>query len=462
MKKAYWIIAGIILLCLSIFYFTRSSANAEDDKPVTTEVSQGDFEVSVKATGELRAKNSVKIRGPKRMREADIWQTTITRIAPEGTALKKGDWVASLDKSGVEGKLSDARGEIEKIETQLEQAKIDTTIELSGMRDQLSDLKFDMKEKELLVQQSQFEAKMVIQQAELNLERIRRDYAQLINNYELKQQQKIAKIAEINASLRQQKRKYRLLESIGEEFDIKAPEDGMLIYLSGWNGDKKGEGGQVSAWNPLVGELPDLSSMVSVTYVNEVDISKIRVGQEVTVGIDAFPDKSFEGTVKSVANVGQQLRNQDAKVFEMIVELTSSDSTLRPAMTTSNEVSVRAISEAIYIPLEALNQDSMTYVIMNRNNKPIKQEIVIGHVNENNVTVELGLEAGQEIYLHYIGDREELDFNALTHVDKQTAKNKFEKSNASYEKAMANKSKETKPFDGKMESGGQGTTIIFN
>jgi HlyD family secretion protein len=61
--------------------------------------------------------------------------------------------------------------------------------------------------------------------------------------------------------------------------------------------------------------------MISVTYVNEIDISKVRPGQKVTLGIDAFPEKQLEGEVIAVANIGQALPRSDAKVFEVRIRV---------------------------------------------------------------------------------------------------------------------------------------------
>ncbi|MEZ4997192.1 MAG: efflux RND transporter periplasmic adaptor subunit [Bacteroidales bacterium] len=59
----------------------------------------------------------------------------------------------------------------------------------------------------------------------------------------------------------------------------------------------------MSPWDPVVATLPDLSSMISKTYVNEIDVSKVKVGQPVRLTVDAFPEKSYTGEVISVANM---------------------------------------------------------------------------------------------------------------------------------------------------------------
>jgi hypothetical protein len=171
----------------------------------------------------------------------------------------------------------------------------------------------------------------------------------------------------------------------------------MVIYRQGRGGKVK-EGSQISSWDPVVATLPDLSTMQSITYINEVDIRKIKVGQTVQIGLDAFPDKRLTGKVIQVANVGQQRPNSDAKVFEVLVRVNESDVLLRPAMTTSNSILIEEKSDVVYVPLEAINveSDSINYVYL-KNGK--KQEVKLGLANSNDVIIEMGLEEGQDIFL---------------------------------------------------------------
>ena len=70
----------------------------------------------------------------------------------------------------------------------------------------------------------------------------------------------------------------------------------------------------MSTWDPVVATLPDHTTMVSKTYINEVDINTVKVDQKVEIGLDAFPEKKLTGTVIEVANVGEQKPNTDAHV----------------------------------------------------------------------------------------------------------------------------------------------------
>ena len=141
--------------------------------------------------------------------------------------------------------MREIQSELDKIQTQLDQAEIDTAIELRAIRDDLVNLKFGMKEKKLQVEQSKYEPQMVIRQAEIDLEKSERDYTQLVQKAELTQTKTVAQISEIMTSLRQEQMKLQRLVDLSDKFIINAPKDGMVIYARSWEG-KIGPGSQIS------------------------------------------------------------------------------------------------------------------------------------------------------------------------------------------------------------------------
>ncbi|MBO6762746.1 MAG: HlyD family efflux transporter periplasmic adaptor subunit, partial [Roseivirga sp.] len=138
--------------------------------------------------------------------------------------------------------------------------------------------------------------------------------------------------------------------------------------------------------------------MISTTFINEVDIRKVKVGQQVEIGLDAFPEKRLTGRVTRVARVGQQNPNSDAKVFEVIARVNERDGDLRPAMTTSNIIITQKLEDVVYVPLECLNtyNDSINYVI--KKNGTL-QEVKVGLTNSNEAVIEMGVEEGDVLYL---------------------------------------------------------------
>ena len=457
------IFLAVLLVALlgGIYYFAAPAASEDRQDELLTPVRFGEFVIKVTATGELKAKRSEKIQGPQGMRAAGIWQTTISDMVSEGTVVKEGDYVAQLDKTELTDKLREAQTEIEKSQTQMEQAKIDTAIEMRGLRDELINLKFARKEKLLQVEQSKYEAPAVIQQAELDLERTDRDYGQLVTKYQLSQERAAAKISEISATLKQNELKFTQLQKLGSSFRVLAPKSGMVIYSRSWNG-KIGPGSQVRAWDPVVAELPDLSDMVSKTFVNEVDISRVKKGQDVNIEVDAFPDNQYTGTVIKVANIGEQLRNYDSKVFEVTVQVNEPDSILRPAMTTSIEIVTDIYKDVRSIPLEALYKDSLSFVFKKEGPKVFKQEVITGLSNEDEIMIEHGLEEGDMVLLNMPDNAEEMKLVPLDQKIKDEIIRKQEEEQKRRQARMLEKMKQVKDENLQDDKSGGGGFIIFN
>ena len=114
-SKYFYLIGFAALLVLAYFFFRTNTEEQTSD--VFTEVFQGEFFISVTGTGELKAKNSVKIRGPQGMRPAGIYETTLSDLVPEGTIVQEGDYVGALDRTEISNKMTNFQTEIEKIAT---------------------------------------------------------------------------------------------------------------------------------------------------------------------------------------------------------------------------------------------------------------------------------------------------------------------------------------------------------
>jgi multidrug efflux pump subunit AcrA (membrane-fusion protein) len=399
LKKPWfkWVAGGIIILAVAGVY---ASSRTEETVDLIVQPTMGPFRVTVTAAGDLRAKNAVMIMGPTAARNLRLPEIEIQHIVPEGTVVQKGDYVAELDRSQLQTRLQDMQLEMEQTLSTYEQTKLDTLMTLSQARDQHVDLQYAMEEARIRMEQSVYEAASVRRQAEIDYEKAQRAYQQAIDQYQTQVAQAQARMRAVDADLLKAQREYDALAGLADGFTVLAPENGMVIYRRQRNGTRIMEGSAVSSWDPVIAELPDLSIMESVTYINEVDIQKIRVGQHVEVGLDADADTKVTGTVTRVANVGEQRPDSDAKVFEVIVQINETDSTLRPAMTTSNTIIVAEVPEALQIPLETIHtDDSLNFVYKRSGGGVTRQEVLLGLLNENNAVVLAGVEVGDELYL---------------------------------------------------------------
>jgi multidrug efflux pump subunit AcrA (membrane-fusion protein) len=370
----------------------------------------GAFEITVTTTGELEARSSEKIYGPIGLRDFRIWQIKIEDIIPDGTVVDSGDYVAALDRTELVNKIKDQELEVERLQTQYTKTQLDTTLEMRTARDNLINLKYALEERQIVVDQSIYEPPATQRQAQIELDRARRNYEQAVENYEVKMQKAQADMQDISTQLRKAQSELNKATGLLDKFTIFAPKAGMVIYRRGWDGQKQGVSSTISVWDPVVAELPNLKEMKSKTYVNEIDISKVKAGQQVKIGVDAFPDRKYTGIVTEVANIGQQLPNTNAKVFEVVIEVNEYDSILRPAMTTKNEILTATLDSVLYLPLDCIqSNDSISYVYQSGT----RRQVLLGPSNENEVVIKEGLEKGEMVYLVPPSDAEEYRLTEL-------------------------------------------------
>lgn len=406
--KRILVIGGILLAIIALVVFNKMTSRKLNDNSFA-EVKRGVFEITVVNSGELLAENSIDIKGPEiqmgsmggrggggfNMRAMDL---KIQDIVPEGTIVKEGDYIAQLDRSSYSNTLKDEIERLKTYQNNVDLKILDTAVVLTDQRDAIKNQRYVVEEASLTLEQDKYEPPATIRNAEKNLDKTKRALAQKIKGYDLI-------VAQSRADLRYQlmrlSRQTRLVDGLQEflgKFTVNAPASGMVIYKKDRNGTKRKAGSTINAFDRIIATLPDLNVMISKVYVNEIDISKVKPGQKVTINVDAFPQKAFTGSVFTIANIGEVLPNTESKMFEVQIRLDGSDPDLRPSMTTGNKILIRTYDNVTYIPSESVHAgvDSIPFVYSKNNTKNI---VVLGEANDKNVIVEKGLDAGKMIYL---------------------------------------------------------------
>lgn len=412
MKRKIYIGSGVVVLIISLFLIF-SSGGDQTESTLFVKVKKGDLPIDVIATGELQAIRSQKIYAPSLLRSLGISQIKISDMATEGTILKEGDFVARLDPSEIGSKLSSLGIELDQKLSELKTVKLDTALTLRQETENILNLKYAKEEKELEVKQSIYEPPAVQRKTEIALEKAKRNYDQAVTNLRLKKQQAESKVFKVQSELRQVQAKIDKMEQGLQSLTVTAVQNGMLVYYTNWNGKIK-PGATINTWNPVIASIPDLSEMISKTYVNEIDISKVKKGQNVNINIDAFPEKQLTGEIIKIANIGQKMNGADAKVFEVEIKVNEQDSILRPAMTTTNTIIIEQMKEVLYLPIEAIfTQDSTQFVYINKGGNLKKQEVLTGKSSAEFIVIKKGLKEEDEISLVAPDNSEKLKLKLL-------------------------------------------------
>jgi multidrug efflux pump subunit AcrA (membrane-fusion protein) len=401
MKKTYTITGlTIVLSLIALYIFIKLTSRDETEELDFAIALKGSLEIVVSGTGELIPERMVDIMGPKLIQYRNIRMAgvKITDIIPEGSKVKQGDYIATLDRTNFDNNLKDELAALDVLKTEVEMKILDTAVTLGTMRDEIRNQTFAVEEARLILERSMYEPPATIRKAELDLDRGARLLEQKKKNYLLKRQQTIADIKNVTVNLNIQQRKVDELNEILSGFVITAPSDGLLIYKTDRSGVKIKTGSTLDPFNPIVATLPDLSSMFSKMHVSEVEVNKVRPGLPVQITLDALADASLTGSVVSIANIGEQLPNSDSKMFEVLIRVNEADPRLMPSMTTTNRVIVETFLNVTFVPIESIHagEDSIPFVYTKSGTKNV---IIPGESNDKNTIIEKGIEAGTAVWL---------------------------------------------------------------
>lgn len=401
------IVAGVIVIAMFVF---NKLASKKDTASVYTEVRRGPFEITVANSGELEAEKSVDIKGPEILssnlgrqgggggRDFHASNFKIQDIVPEGTVVKVGEYIAQLDRTEYDNTLKTALENLTTLQSNLEMAILDTAVTLTNLRNAIRNQAITVEEAEITLAQSKFEPPATIRQAEINVNKQQRALEQKQKNYSLRKAQAFSDIKQKKRLLADGTELVKNLQDFLAKFTITAPSPGMVIYKEEFNGSKRKTGSTVNPFDRVIATLPDLSSMISKTYVNEIEVNKIKNGQKATITIDAIPGKSWTGNVYSIANIGEQLENSDAKMFEVLLRVDGVNMELRPGMTTYNKIIINSYDDVIYVPTECVYTGTDSIPFVYKKNKT-RQIVVLGEMNDKNIIVKQGLEPGTSIYI---------------------------------------------------------------
>ena len=299
MKAKYWIILVVAVVVAGAgLWFFLGKKKAEAVEYRTAKVEKGDIQVTVRASGTLQAVTTVQV--------GTQVSGIIKKIyADYNSVVKEGQVIAVLDTILLAQAVDDARSNLRKSEIQVNQTKRD----------------FD-RTKVL------FEQKVMAQA----------DYDLALTNYETAVANAISSKSALNRSI------------INLHYaTIVAPISGVVVSRA----VDVGQTVAASFSTPTMFTIAnDLSKMQVQANIDEGDIGKIKVEQTVSFTVDAYPDMTFEGTVKQVRL--QPTVTQNVVNYTVIIDVPNPDLKLLPGMTANITVMIQEEKGVLKVPATAL------------------------------------------------------------------------------------------------------------
>ena len=138
----------------------------------------------------------------------------------------------------------------------------------------------------------------------------------------------------------------------GQWARIIAPAAGVVIARGVEEGETVVGGTSAFGGGTALFTIADLSTLIVKAAINEVDIGKVKRGDQVALTVDAFPGDTAHGVVRLVPPAARQ--QERVRVFDVEVEVTGGQRFLRPGMTANVRISGPLRRDVVRVPVEAV------------------------------------------------------------------------------------------------------------
>lgn len=386
---------------------------------------------------------------------------TILWVIPEGSEVKKGDPILEFDASTFTESVNKQQIAVYTSEAKVFQSEVDhknAVLELEEYeKGTFEELKktaenkiLSAKEKmrtsedklrfnatlfsrgyitESVVEAEEFE----YEQAKNNLGLAEMEYKNLEDYTRVKMINSLnAKIKATETKLATDKESHRLeverLEHQKKQLEkckVVAPEDGQVVYTPpprwGSESDIIREGKKVYERQEIL-KLPNPAKMQVKGLVNEASIRLVRVGHPASIELEAFPNQTLSGVVKTVNDYPEPTHwgaTSMAREYQTLVTILDPPPGIKPGLTAKVKIVVNVIPEALQLPIQAVfEHGGKTYCVTYKNGIWDKVEVKTGATNENFVVIESGLSEGDEVVLNSWQNRDKLDLPKIEEEEK--------------------------------------------
>lgn len=353
--------------------------------------------LDVEVTGTLEAVDT-DVLGPPPI--PDMWDFKIAHMAPEGEAVDKGVPVLAFDTSELMRQLEEKQNERDAAAKELEKKRLLVEMELRDQELALAEARARLHKAELVAAAPEdLTSALELKKARIDLALAQKEVAYLEQKSKHLARRDQAELSALRDKMKRAEDRVREIQDYIARMAIQSRRQGTVIYTTDRRGEKKKVGD--SAWRAAkVLEVASLDRMKARGEVDEVDVSKLAVGQPVSLRLDAHPDVEFAGKIASIAETVQR-KSPDTplQVVRVDIELaTTEPRMMRPGMRFRGTVETGRVEDALIIPVDAVfltGQGPVAYRQTADGYEAVK--LTIGQESRSHVEIKAGLGPGDRV-----------------------------------------------------------------
>jgi len=383
-------------------FFMRPQARAAEQSGAQASanvvVARQEFIRSVRLNGTVEAVEATSIAAP-RLSGQNNNSLVIMRLIKAGTTVKPGDPLIEFDRQDQIRNAIDRRAELTDFEQQIKKRQADEVAAKATDDSTLMQATSTLERARLELIKNEMLPKIRAEKNTLAFEEAEAKLKQLQETYELKRRAAAADVKILEIRRDRSETNMKQAEANAERMLIVSPLPGVAVvrttFKNGGNMVEFMEGDEVRPGQPVV-EVVNPAVMRVRARVNQADMNDLRVGQRVQVGLDAYPELVFSGTVDQISPIGQQSTlSPKVRSFIVLVLVKEAHPNLMPDLTASLDVQLERTPGLIVVPRDAVVMEGEhAFVRVQRGGRFERQDVTIGAMNTHQVVVTGGLQEG--------------------------------------------------------------------
>lgn len=352
---------------------------------------------NVEVQGSLAAIDSDTL-GPPLVR--DVWEFKISSMVPEGASVKEGDTLLTFDTSELERQLITQRNERDAAAAQLERELENAKLSRQNEALRIAESEAKLRKAALAVERPvDLTGSLEIATARLDLELAQKELEHQRRRAEHTRRQAATDAQALTARRQHADERVRRIERDIPRLTLKAPRAGTVIYVAPGDRPKKKVGDAVW-WGEKLLEIAALEQMTARAEIDEVDVSRVAVGQKVTLRLEAHPDTEHTGTVKSLGSIVERRAPDDPlRVVRLAIELDQTEPLrMRPGMRFRGNIEAERIPELLLMPMDAVSlTDGAPVARVRTATGDHVARLTLGRRNQSQVEILSGLSEGDSV-----------------------------------------------------------------
>jgi hypothetical protein len=310
-----------------------STSNQPPNTAAPVSVAQAAPE-TIRLSGTVEAVRSRAVIVPRL--QGPLLPLLIIGLVPAGTRVEPGDLLVEFDPQQQERDAFDRRAEVVNLDGEIAKKRAEQAALEAKDRTEVTAAEHDVERARLDVRKNELIPKIDAEKNTLTLNQAVAKFDQLKLTFDLKRKAAVAEIRILEIRRERAERALRYAENNAKLMQVAAPFGGLVVvkrmYRNG-NFVEIAEGDEVRPGTPVV-DIVDTSVMRVSAKLNQADARHVRPGQRARIGLDGFPELTFEGRIESMTPLATTSQlTRAVRTFMAIVSIDGSHPQLLPDLT---------------------------------------------------------------------------------------------------------------------------------